>query len=123
MSEIDDLLSARFDEMTPLVHALPWDDKRAYACWLAQTHAFVLRSTRLLALAGARVDTASEALHLRFLEHDLNPAGIDALREESNEIDRKVATVTQQLQDAIAAADDYTAAVAAAPEADAASDD
>jgi hypothetical protein len=61
--------------------------------------------------------------HLLFLEHDLNPTGIAALRAESAEIDRKVAAVTERLEAAVAAADAYTSTVArSAPQTDVADD-
>ncbi len=47
----------------------PWEDKSAYACWLAQTYFYVCQSTRLLALAASRFDVDQHPIHLRFLEH------------------------------------------------------
>lgn len=49
----------------------PFEVKRAYADWLAQTFYYVRHSTRLLAAAAARFpqDALGDALHLRFAKH------------------------------------------------------
>lgn len=46
-----------------------WENKTAYAHWLAQSHYFVCHSTRLLASAGARVAVGNEMLHKRMVAH------------------------------------------------------
>jgi thiaminase len=49
----------------------PWDSRRAYGDWLAQTYYYVRHSTRLLAAAAARfpLDERGSALHYRFAAH------------------------------------------------------
>ncbi|MET0390118.1 MAG: iron-containing redox enzyme family protein [Polyangiales bacterium] len=49
----------------------PWDSRRAYGDWLAQTYYYVRHSTRLLAAAAARfpLDDHGSALHYRFAAH------------------------------------------------------
>jgi hypothetical protein len=47
----------------------PWEDKNAYAIWLAQTYFYVCHSTRLLTLAASRFNIQRDALHRRFIAH------------------------------------------------------
>lgn len=47
----------------------PWEDKDFYASFCAQTYYYVLHSTRILALTGARFSFNQERLHKRFMEH------------------------------------------------------
>jgi thiaminase len=58
-------------EMSRGLLAFPWEERRAYAGWLAQTYYYVCHSTRLLATAAARFpnDERGNALHHRFATH------------------------------------------------------
>jgi hypothetical protein len=47
----------------------PWEDRFAYAEYLAQTYHYVCHSTRLLAAAAALFGVEREKLHNRFLKH------------------------------------------------------
>lgn len=47
----------------------PWNNKRAYAEYLAQTYYYVSHSTRLLAASAARFSLEDQGLHKRFLKH------------------------------------------------------
>ena len=47
----------------------PWQNKEAYARWLAQTYHFVCHSTRLLSLSAARFSLLQNKFHLRCLDH------------------------------------------------------
>jgi hypothetical protein len=51
------------------IDAFPWENRHAYAQWLAQTYYFANTTTRLLALASAYTDYDRYALHNRFLDH------------------------------------------------------
>jgi thiaminase len=58
-------------QLTSASDRFPWDDRRAYADWTAQTYYYVRHSTRLLAAAAARFayDERGNALHHRFAAH------------------------------------------------------
>ncbi len=60
----------------------PWEDKAAYATWLAQTWYFVKQSTRLLALAAAQCELSEVDLHRRFLSHLKEETGHEILAEQ-----------------------------------------
>lgn len=47
----------------------PWENKQAYAEFLAQTYYYVCHSTRLLAVAAGRFNQEDQAFHKRFLKH------------------------------------------------------
>jgi hypothetical protein len=47
----------------------PWEDRFAYAEYLAQTYHYVCHSTRLLAASAALLGVDREKLHQRFLKH------------------------------------------------------
>jgi hypothetical protein len=53
------------------IDRFPWENRRAYGDWLAQTFYYVRHSTRLLAAAAARFpnDERGDALHRRFAAH------------------------------------------------------
>jgi hypothetical protein len=52
-----------------LVRDFPWENRRAYADFLAQTYYYVCHTTRLLALCASRIGIDREKLHHRFLKH------------------------------------------------------
>ncbi len=51
------------------IRDFPWDDAKAYGEFLAQTYYYVCHTTRLLAVAAARIGVEQEKLHHRFLKH------------------------------------------------------
>jgi thiaminase len=53
----------------------PWDNKRAYAGFLAQTYFYVRHSTRLLTLAASRFSMDENELHRRFIQHSEEERG------------------------------------------------
>jgi thiaminase len=59
--------------------AFPWNDKKAYADWLAQTYFYVSHTTRLLALAAARSSLEENKFHLKFIEHAAEEKGHERL--------------------------------------------
>jgi len=65
------LLSDCVVQLTYATDRFPWEDRRAYADWTAQTYYYVRHSTRLLAAAAARFayDERGNALHHRFASH------------------------------------------------------
>ena len=65
------------DRLTEEMIRLPWENKRFYASFLAQTYYFVRHSTRLLALASAYA--TDDSLHRRFAAHIAEEKGHDRL--------------------------------------------
>jgi len=65
------VLQGEMERLAPEVEAFPWEDRAAYADWLAQTYYYVCHSTRLLATAAGRfeLDERGNALHRRFGDH------------------------------------------------------
>jgi hypothetical protein len=65
------LLADCLAQLTSATDRFPWEDRRAYADWSAQTCYYVRHSTRLLAAAAARFpyDERGNALHHRFATH------------------------------------------------------
>ncbi len=61
----------------------PWENKMAYAQFLAQTYYYVCHSIRLLAASAARFDQKDQVLHRRFLKHaeEENSHELIALRD------------------------------------------
>lgn len=57
------------DYMSKAFKEFPWDNKLAYAQYLAQTYYYVCHSTRLLAASAARFSQEDQAFHRRFLKH------------------------------------------------------
>ena len=52
-----------------VIREFPWDNRKAYADFLAQTYYYVCHTTRLLAVCAARIGVDREKLHHRFLKH------------------------------------------------------
>jgi len=69
MKDIRALYEKHMTEITQLVNEFPWQDKEAYAEWLAQTYHYVKYSTRLLTLAATRTPLENLPLHNRFIDH------------------------------------------------------
>ena len=65
------LLNQCVDQLNVAIDRFPWEDKRAYADWLAQTYYYVSHTTRLLAASAARFEYTERgnALHHRFATH------------------------------------------------------
>lgn len=65
------------------IREYPWENKQAYAEYLAQTYYYVCHSIRLLATAAARFSQADQAFHRRFLKHaeEENSHELMALRD------------------------------------------
>lgn len=55
--------------MSKKIREYPWDNKRAYAEFLAQTYYYICHSTRLLAASAARFSQEDQGMHKRFLHH------------------------------------------------------
>ncbi len=55
--------------MSQATREYPWDNKHAYAQFLAQTYYYICHSTRLLAASAARFSQEDQGLHKRFLKH------------------------------------------------------
>lgn len=59
----------KIDELCVKMREFPWEDKEAYARYLAQAFHYVSHSTRLLAAAAGAMDPADEKLFNRFVKH------------------------------------------------------
>lgn len=57
------------DTMIEKLKNFPWDSKKFYADYLAQTYYYVCHSTRLLACSAGRMNQEDQKMHRRFLEH------------------------------------------------------
>ena len=55
--------------MSEGIRNYPWENKRAYAEFLAQTYYYICHSTRLLAASAARFSQEDQGMHKRFLLH------------------------------------------------------
>lgn len=55
--------------MTDAIRTFPWENKNAYAEFLAQTYYYICHSTRLLAASAARFSQSDQTMHKRFLKH------------------------------------------------------
>lgn len=95
------ILTTSVERLSAALERFPWEERAAYADWLAQTYFYVRHSTRLLAAAAARFsfDPRGDALHHRFgahigeekkheklAEHDLKELGrsIGEMREHAS---------------------------------------
>lgn len=71
------------DELCKNAEDFPWEDKKSYANWCAQTYYFVLHSTRLFAAAAAKCPLKDNQLHMQYISHLREEAGHEnmALRD------------------------------------------
>jgi thiaminase len=65
---IKETYNERFEETKTFLIAFPWYSKRVYRDWLIQTYAYVKHTTRLTALAAARIDV-EDPMHQHMLNH------------------------------------------------------
>ncbi len=65
------LLSECVADLSAAADQFPWEERAAYADWLAQTYYYVRHTTRLIACAAARfpLDERGNSLHHRFATH------------------------------------------------------
>jgi hypothetical protein len=61
--------SSSVASMSQAIRNYPWENKEAYAQFLAQTYYYICHSTRLLAASAARFSQADQGMHKRFLHH------------------------------------------------------
>lgn len=61
------------------VLAFPFDDGNFYACWLAQTYAYVYQSVRMLVMAGGYFPAGDEEFRRRFCMHAREEGGHEQL--------------------------------------------
>ncbi len=67
------------NSMKATIDNFPWENKQAYAGWVAQTYYFVLHSTRLFACAAGRCRISENTLHHRLLQHMAEEKGHENL--------------------------------------------
>jgi len=74
---------AKFEEvharMRKAAEAFPWEDKDAYASWLAQTNEYVMHGTRILALTAGHFPMDKTPLAARFIQHATEEKGHEKL--------------------------------------------
>lgn len=75
MTDLFALNKEELKKTRDLMLGFPWEDKLAYAEWLAQTYYMVNHSTRLVALAGAYAPLERNTLHARFVDHSKEERG------------------------------------------------
>ncbi len=69
MIDFRKLTAEQMAKTEPVILGYPWENKEAYAMWLAQTYYMVNHSTRLVALAGAHAPLNRNFLHERYVDH------------------------------------------------------
>ncbi|MBY0316442.1 MAG: hypothetical protein K2Q26_13020 [Bdellovibrionales bacterium] len=64
-----------------IIKSFPWQDKDAYAGWLANSNEYVANSTRVLALAGGTMPRHLTSFSNRFIKHSAEELGHEKLLE------------------------------------------
>lgn len=73
------------------IRSFPFEDREAYARFLAQTRHYVVHTTRLLGFTAARIGPEREKLHFRFMKHAAEERSHHLLAEHDLvEIDRQI---------------------------------
>ena len=72
-------LVERVDQIGVFVEAFPWENKRAYGHWLAQTYYFVRHTTSFLGLTASRFGHWHRELQYRQIRHLREESGHDQL--------------------------------------------
>ena len=62
-------MQKKIKELGDSVEKVPWENKKVYGAFLAQTYYYVLHSTRILASAAGRFGFEAETIHKRFIKH------------------------------------------------------
>lgn len=75
MIDLFALSKVELEKTREFILGYPWENRQAYAAWLAQTYYMVNHSTRLVALAGAYADLSRNDLHARFVDHSKEERG------------------------------------------------
>lgn len=75
MINLRKIAEEEMEKTKKIILSFPWDNKKAYGSWLAQTYHMVCYSTRLVALAGAWADLTQTNLHHRFVDHAVEERG------------------------------------------------
>jgi hypothetical protein len=73
------VLHEEIEKIGSVAKVFPWDDKDHYAFWLAQTYYYVAHTTRLIALAAARMPIEEEGFYGRFVREILEERGHELL--------------------------------------------
>ena len=66
---MQDMFETGIQPLCEATDRFPWENKDAYALYLAQTYYYLIHSTRLLGAGAARFNADEEALHRRYLDH------------------------------------------------------
>jgi hypothetical protein len=74
-----EVLNKEIETISVVARAFPWDDRAHYAFWLAQTYYYVAHTTRLIALAAARMPIADENFYGRFVREISEERGHELL--------------------------------------------
>lgn len=75
MINFKNVVADQMERTSKIITQYPWENKFAYATWLAQTFYMVNHSTRLVALAGAHAPLDRNFLHDRFVDHSKEERG------------------------------------------------
>lgn len=99
-------LKARYDKavskIVELIVNYPWENKDAYAGFLAQTYYYTRHSTKLLTLAASRFDFADYDLHRRFIVHSQEERGHEFMAEKDLQmLGRKLSEFKESTETAV----------------------
>ena len=72
---IRSLFNEKIADLKDPILNFPWENKDAYASWMAQTYYFARETTRLLNFCGSLLDHHHESLHNRFIDHSVEEQG------------------------------------------------
>lgn len=75
MTDLKNACTKEMEKLSDIILTYPWEDRWAYANWLAQTFYMVNYSTRLVALAGACCTIEQNDFHHRFIDHSREERG------------------------------------------------
>jgi hypothetical protein len=79
VKEFNRIFKDEMTELGKLIPEFPWEDRKFYGCWLAQTSYFVTYSTRILARTASRFNIGQDHFHKRYLIHLREEAGHEKL--------------------------------------------
>lgn len=79
---IMDTFTKEFTRLEPVIMGFPWQDKKAYAIFLAQVYHFVKHSSRIMSTVAAHLPQEMEAMHTQLLKHATEEMGHQFLAKQ-----------------------------------------
>lgn len=79
---IMDTFQKEFTRLEPVIMGYPWDDKKAYAIFLAQVFHFVKHSSRIMSTVAAHLPQEMEQMHTQLLKHATEEMGHQFLAKQ-----------------------------------------